>query len=269
MPVRTTLIALLLLATGSTAAAAEPAWRVTEAAGKVDVRHGNAIAALRRGALLRPGDVIETAAGARAVLVRGQDYVIVAPATRLRLPVARDSRSIIQVLEDYGRAVFRIEKKDAPHFGVRTPYLVALVKGTVFTVSVDRAGAAVAVEEGRVEVATPNGTQRQLVVAGTTGTVAAATPDRLQVAASVASNAAAAADVAQASLGRQAEGGDADCGTGCSPRLDYAVGDVADAAGASDGGGSGSRSEGRPESPPGLATGRAHAAPAALASAED
>ena len=152
--------------------AAPPAnWVVTEAAGSVQVHRAGHEASIARGTVLSPGDVVTTGAASRAVLVRGQEYVIVSPATRLRLPETEESRGLIQIVEDYGRAMFRIEKKSTPHFGVRSPYLVALVKGTTFTVTVDREGADVAVQEGRVEVATLDGSARELVSAGFHGRV--------------------------------------------------------------------------------------------------
>ncbi|MEO7825527.1 MAG: FecR family protein, partial [Allosphingosinicella sp.] len=142
-------IAVLMLFWSHAAFAQMPLWRVTEAAGAVQVQHGGRTAAAVRGATLAAGDMVTTGANGRAVLVRGQEYVIVAARTRLRLPAAVEERGMIQMLQDWGRATFRIEKKATPHFGVKTPYLVALVKGTVFTVTSDDKGAQVAVEEGR------------------------------------------------------------------------------------------------------------------------
>ncbi|MGZ8297874.1 MAG: FecR family protein, partial [Allosphingosinicella sp.] len=109
MPLRA--LVVLLLFWSHAAFAATPLWRVTEAAGTVQVQHGGRTAAAVRGATLEPGDTVTTGANGRAVLVRGQEYVIVAARTRLRLPAAADERGIVQVLQDWGRATFRIEKK--------------------------------------------------------------------------------------------------------------------------------------------------------------
>jgi hypothetical protein len=173
---------VLLLFWSHAAFAQTPQWRVTETAGAVQVQRsaGRAMAATR-GAVLQPGDVINTGPKSRAVLVRGQEYVIVAASSRLRLPAAAEARGMVQMLQDWGRATFRIEKKATPHFGVKTPYLVALVKGTVFTVTADRNGAAVTVEEGRVEVGTPDGLVRQLVEAGMGASIASAAPGRIDL----------------------------------------------------------------------------------------
>lgn len=80
---------VFLLLSSQAALAAAPLWRVTETAGPVQVRHGGRTAAAVRGATLDPGDVVTTGRGGRAVLVRGQEYVIVSAGTRLRLPAAR------------------------------------------------------------------------------------------------------------------------------------------------------------------------------------
>src|SRR3954466_14871539 len=115
------LIGLLTLWSGAAAAAEAPAWRVTETAGPVRVAHSGLILAAVRGGQLSAGDVVATGPGGRAVLVRGPEYVIVSPGSRGRLPAVAEPRGFVQMIEDYGRALFRIERKSTPHFAVRTP----------------------------------------------------------------------------------------------------------------------------------------------------
>ena len=159
--------------------------------------------------------------------MRGQEYVIVAARTRLRLPAAAEARGFVQMLQDFGRATFRIEKKATPHFGVRTPYLVALVKGTTFTVTADGNGAAVAVTEGRVEVSSPDGAVRQLVDAGMAASIASAQPARIEL-----------QPVAAGGASAQAVRGCGDDGArGCGPKLDYEPVEVADTLSTPDTGG--------------------------------
>src|SRR3712207_4379139 len=128
----------LLLSIGSGAAAAPPpAWRVSEATGDVRLVENGRARAATRGALLASGSTIATGANARAVLVRGQEFVVVSPRSQLRVPVEAESRGgLMQMIADFGTSLFRIEKKSTPHFGVKTPYLAAVVKGTTFTVVV-------------------------------------------------------------------------------------------------------------------------------------
>ena len=105
------------------------------------------------------------AADGRAVLVRGGEFVIVSPHSRLRI-AAEDRRSFVQIIQDVGRVVFQIERKATPHFSVQTPYLAALVKGTTFSVTVGPEGGTVTVKEGRVEVSTLDGAIRRDVDPG-------------------------------------------------------------------------------------------------------
>src|SRR3546814_7530531 len=75
-----------------------------------------------------------TGPNARAVLVRGEEYAIVAPNTRLEIADPAKSGGLWQIVESAGNIVFSIKKKLTQHFGVQTPYLAAVVKGTTFSV---------------------------------------------------------------------------------------------------------------------------------------
>lgn len=173
-------LAPLLLAVGGTAVAQTPTWRVSEVSGDVRIVENGRSRAATRGALLASGSSIATAARARAVLVRGQEYIQVSPSSRLRVPDAPQARGgVIQMLTDWGTALFRIERRATPHFGVQTPYLAAVVKGTVFTVTVVEAGASVQVTEGAVEVSTLDGGAAEMIRPGMVVSVSAA--DLLQL----------------------------------------------------------------------------------------
>ncbi len=160
-------LAPLLMAMSGAAAAQAPEWRVTEVSGDVRITQDGQQRAATRGALLSSGSTIATAANGRAVIARGQEYVVVSPASRLRLPEAAEQRGgIVQMLTDWGTALFRIERRATPHFGVQTPYLAAVVKGTVFTVTIGEAGGSVQVTEGVVEVSTIDGGAAELIRPG-------------------------------------------------------------------------------------------------------
>jgi hypothetical protein len=175
------LIAFLLLLWSPAAFAQSVPWRVTEAAGQVELRRGTQAVAARRGAVVAPGDLVSTGPNGRAVLVRGRDFVIVSPRTQLRVPGAQEEGGSqhLRMVQASGRARYRIERRATPHFGVRTPHLVALVKGTVFTVTVGEEGASVSVSEGRVEVTTLAGGMSQMVEPGFAASVSARDPERL------------------------------------------------------------------------------------------
>eukprot|EP01042_Synura_sphagnicola_P013217 gene13217-16788_t len=156
-------------------------WTVSEASPGVSVLHLGANHVLPRGARVVPGDKVITTSNARAVLVNGQQYAIVAPNSRLEIANPDPADGLTQVIEHLGNAVFSVRKGAAPHFVVRTPYLAAVVKGTTFSVTVDPTGASVQVVEGAVEGATVDGGARRLVRPGDIAIVSARASSRLSI----------------------------------------------------------------------------------------
>ncbi len=129
-------------------------WRVVDTAGVVRVGGpGLMPVALTREQDLPADAWIETASG-RAILVRGQESVVVEPNSRVQLP-GDPINGNTQVLQSLGSAIYKIGKQQKPHFQVDTPYMAAVVKGTAFTVTVGASEASVAVTEGLVQVSTP------------------------------------------------------------------------------------------------------------------
>ena len=170
-----TVIPLLLLSATPAHAQRQAGWRVSEVSGDVRISEGGRSRAATRGALLASGSTITAGGRARAVLVRGQQYVTVSPNTQLRVaePQAQQSRGFIQIITDWGSALFRVDRREAPHFGVQTPYLAAVVRGTTFTVTVGPSGASVQVTEGAVEVSTLDGGASDMVRPGMIASVGA------------------------------------------------------------------------------------------------
>lgn len=145
-------------------------WRVVDTAGVVRVGGpGYMPVALTRDQELPSDAWIETASG-RAVLVRGQETVIVEPNSRVQLP-GEAVNGNTQVLQTLGSAIYKIGKQKEPHFQVDTPYLAAVVKGTAFKVKVDDDDASVTVTEGLVEVSTPDMQDVEFVRPGFTAIV--------------------------------------------------------------------------------------------------
>ena len=169
----------LLLSTS--ALAGTPGWTLSEASGPVTVASSGLIRVASRGATLNAGDVIATGAKGRAVLVRGQEYLVVAPGSQIKVADPAKSGGMTQIIEQIGNVVYKIKKMTMPHFAVETPFLAAVVKGTTFSVTVTERGASVQVLEGRVEVETRDGGARYLVLPGDIGSVAGTAPGRLNV----------------------------------------------------------------------------------------
>lgn len=170
-------VALLLVGPAS----AGEGWRVVDTVGTV--RTGGAgimPVALTRDQSLPADAWVQTADGARAVLARGQETIVVEPNSRVQLP-DEEFNGNTQVLQTMGSAFYKIGKQKKPHFQVDTPYLAAVVKGTQFTVSVTDGEASVSVTEGLVEVATPDGKDAEFVPPGFTAVVGVGNKDDVVV----------------------------------------------------------------------------------------
>ena len=175
------LFATFLLCFSSLAHAQTGAWTVSELAGQVTVADGARTMVAQRGTVIAPGATLSTGPQARVVVVRGRDFMTVAANSRIRVPAATEKRGLFEIVQEWGNAVFKIEKQAAPHFGVRTPYLAAVVKGTTFSITVTQEGASLQVVEGAVETSTIDGGAVDLIRAGIVASVTSGDPMRLTV----------------------------------------------------------------------------------------
>jgi len=165
----------------SPAHAAPKQWKISEVSGQVQVERDGSTRSGTRGMVLGLGDAVLTGETGRAVVVRGGEYVIVSPKSRLRIAKPKSESGFTQFIQYAGSVLFKIEKKETPHFRVETPYLAAVVKGTTFNVAVTPAGATVQVTEGRVEVSTLDGGAIDLIVPGRVARVDAGDRQLLKV----------------------------------------------------------------------------------------
>jgi hypothetical protein len=113
------------------------------------------------------------------MLTRGDDYVVVAPGSRLLLPKEEQQSGFTRLVQQVGTMLYKVKHTGVPHFAVETPMLAAVVKGTSFTVVVDKDRAAVQVTEGVVEVSSAAGDARRLVEGGVTVYVGREQPSQI------------------------------------------------------------------------------------------
>ncbi len=179
-PITKSLVVAALLSSGA-AYAGTPGWQVSEISGNVTVARKGVVKIAQRQTKLAPGDVIKTGPKGRAVLLRGGEYLVVSPASHIEIAAPEKSDKVTQIIEYLGNVLFRIDKKETPHFGVKTPYMAAVVKGTTFSVSVSAEGSAVQVTEGAVEVSTLDEGASELVTPGVIGMINANDPFSLVV----------------------------------------------------------------------------------------
>ena len=129
-------IAITAIFMSSAVHAKTPEWTLSEKSGSVNILRAGVSKIAVSGGQLRAGDIIATGKKSRAVLVRGGEYVVVSPNSRLRISMPAKDGGVVQFFKEMGSALFRIDKKATPHFGVKTPYMAAVVKGTTFSVTV-------------------------------------------------------------------------------------------------------------------------------------
>ena len=157
---------ILALPAGAADGSAEPLrtplemWKAVAASGNVESspQGGPAEAwkELARGDSLSPLTHVRTHRGGRATMTRGGDVILVHPRSELILPPPGQAATFIR--QESGSVLYEIETRDPLREGlprpveVDTPFLVAGVKGTVFSVVVEPGFVSVSVMEGNVEV---------------------------------------------------------------------------------------------------------------------
>ena len=145
-------LALTLWATGPAAADEPPVWQIVEVSGEILIRSADGrVTPASTTMQVREGDVVSTVGNGRAVLVRNDETIIVAPGSEVAIPKQDPGWGTV-ILQNLGSSLFKVHKGPNPHFKVVTPFLAAIVKGTTFAVSVESAASVVHVVEGGVQV---------------------------------------------------------------------------------------------------------------------
>ncbi|OYX30173.1 MAG: hypothetical protein B7Z01_14895 [Brevundimonas subvibrioides] len=161
-------------------------WQLREVSGSVRVAlPARAATNGTVGQVLPIGTSVTTGQGGRAVIVDGDQRIVVGPSSRTTL--APEQGGVTRILQDLGSALFQVDRRSRPHFRVETPLLAAVVKGTTFTISVDAQGDRVHVAEGLVEVRSNSGNATSDVAAGATAVVTREQPASVDVSAPSAS----------------------------------------------------------------------------------
>jgi ferric-dicitrate binding protein FerR (iron transport regulator) len=149
-------------------------WHVSNAFGNVWVTVGGVQqASLAHTRILKPGDSIRTGQNGRALLVRGEEYILISPNSAIEIPREKKQELSTTIIQRAGSIVLEVEKHNFKHFEVETPLLAALVKGTRFRVTVEKNDTYVDVLRGQVEVSDFKSGQYALVQPGQTAKVSA------------------------------------------------------------------------------------------------
>jgi len=149
-------------------------WHVSKASGAVWVTtRGVQQASLTHARILKRGDYIRTGQNGRALLVHGEEYILISPNSLIEIPREKKEGLSTTIIQKAGSILLEVEKQNVKHFEVETPLLAALVKGTQFRVTVDKNDTHVDVLRGQVEVSDLKSGQYALVQPGQTAKVSA------------------------------------------------------------------------------------------------
>ena len=110
---------------GSAALAENSGWSISEADGQVSVIRGDKSLYGARGTQLQVGDVVKTSGAANAVLVRGEDFVVVNSGKAVRIKPAQDQGVLGQMVE----YVSGLLAPSEDHSKLDRPMDAAVVKG--------------------------------------------------------------------------------------------------------------------------------------------
>jgi len=173
-------IAAVLMVSGSTAWSQEAKWTVASASKARILVPGGTWQPLTVETALAPGAEIKVGPGGRAVIEQNGDIVTLSPNSHMKVPAPKTAGGT-SILQKLGTMLFKVRKRDPrllnlvgtaaakeTPFKVETPYLAAVIKGTIFSVNVSPQGSALHVTEGLVEAISVSTGERGLVRPGQT-----------------------------------------------------------------------------------------------------
>ncbi len=106
---------------------------------------------LSRGEIVSDSSVIRTLENGAVEFVRDRETIDLGPNTQIQI-FDRTGRRYTTVREFFGSVSVEANVENVRHFAVQTPFVAAVVKGTIFDVASDARASTVTVERGRVGV---------------------------------------------------------------------------------------------------------------------
>ncbi|WP_416357551.1 FecR domain-containing protein [Aureimonas phyllosphaerae] len=151
-------------------------WRVERVSGTAWAMESNEKRdVLTTGMIVPEGRTIATAKASRVRLSSENNVMTLGPGSVAMVQPKGFFSSKTEVLQQTGSIAFDIEKRSAPHFTVKTPFMAAVVKGTAFTISVTRTDTKIGVDRGLVQVSDLKTGETAGIGAGQRASVSAAT----------------------------------------------------------------------------------------------
>lgn len=143
----------VLLALGSANTLADvDAVKITRAAGTIKILANGAPVAARPGTLLGLPARIETGADGSLRIEQASSTLDIGPSSVIVLPERTAGGNTEKIMQNLGRVLYSVKPRKTRSFAVETPYLVSVVKGTVFSVAIEDDATAVSLLEGSIEL---------------------------------------------------------------------------------------------------------------------
>ncbi|MFQ5469608.1 MAG: FecR domain-containing protein [Gammaproteobacteria bacterium] len=151
LPVPVSFTFALLVSFPGCTSAAENEWIAISVEGNPQFQSGTDIwHPFTANDVLAEGSIIRTDSGDEAILVRGENTITILANTKIKLE--KSDGILASIVQFFGEAFFEIEKRNTKHFEVKTPYMIAGVKGTSFGITVDKDTASTYLLDGRLEI---------------------------------------------------------------------------------------------------------------------
>ncbi|MBB2719708.1 UNVERIFIED_ORG: hypothetical protein GGD48_004985 [Rhizobium etli] len=167
---RILIIVFILLPAAAFAAADD--WRVAKATDQASYSVDRMKwVGLRAGDVVPNGAWVSTGPRGRVQLARGVESITFQPNSTASITTEGFFSRKTEIVQQIGSIDLEIEKRSQPHTTVQTPYLAAVVKGTIFHVTVGRTKASVSVDRGLVQVSSFASGQRSNVGPGQSAAV--------------------------------------------------------------------------------------------------
>lgn len=158
---------------GSAALAAD--WQIATVNGKAYRLDGATWVRAAAHDRLALGDTVKTLGSASLTLTRAGVTITVGPSSQLRIKERQDGK-FTDVLQAAGSTDVEVDPAKHIRLAVETPYMAAVVKGTVFSVSTFKGYSETAVKRGRVAVIDVKNRLQVDVTAGQTATAGESRP---------------------------------------------------------------------------------------------
>jgi hypothetical protein len=140
---------------------------VTSASGDARLEHRGAEHPARRGAVVLLPSTVHTGHDGAMDLAQGATTLSIGADTDLEFPEGpAHGAPVERIVQKSGKAFYDIAKRGGNKLRVETPYLVAVIKGTQFSVSVQDGATSISLVEGQLQILSPEDDARVEINAG-------------------------------------------------------------------------------------------------------